>query len=177
MENKKGAMELSMNTIVIVVIGVIILTLGLSWIYGIFGDLEKQRTQIGESVEEQIRETFGESDDPLNLLSTTVSIEQGKFKDVGIGIRNVLSESHVYKYDINVIDYPNSITEPQIMSWVSWDKGNIELTSGEIYTDTVSLDPRNAPLGLYKFKINLECVDAGCDSKDSVPLTVRIVTK
>src|SRR3989344_7090546 len=110
---KKAALDLSMNTIVVVVIGIVILTLGLRWIYGIFGGLEEQRKQLDEATEQQIRDTFGESDEPLNLLTTTISIEQGKFADIGVGIRNTLSEEHTFRYMIETTDIPSNIQANQ----------------------------------------------------------------
>lgn len=174
---KKGSLDLSMNTIVVVVIGIVILTLGLRWIYGIFGGLEEQRQQLNEATAQQIRDTFGESDDALNLLTTSVVIEQGKYADIGVGIRNILSEEHTFKYVIEATDYPTNIQANQVISWVRWDKSNLNLKSGEIYTDTISIDPKGAPLGIYKFKITLQCIDQGCTESESVPLTVRIVAK
>ena len=38
--NKKGALELSMNTIIIIVIGVVLLSLGLIFVRGLFGQVE-----------------------------------------------------------------------------------------------------------------------------------------
>src|SRR3989344_788859 len=87
-KEKKGAIELSMTTIVVVVIGITILTLGLRWIYNIFGGLESQRQKLIEATEEQIRETFGKSNDPFNLLTSAVSVKQGSFYDLGAGIKN-----------------------------------------------------------------------------------------
>ncbi len=174
---KKAALDLSMNTIVVVVIGIVILTLGLRWIYGIFGGLEEQRKQLDEATEQQIRDTFGESDEPLNLLTTTISIEQGKFADIGVGIRNTLSEEHTFRYMIETTDIPSNIQANQVLGWVRWDKSNLLLKSGEIYTDVISIDPKDAPLGIYKLKVVLQCVDPGCSETDSVPLTVRIVAK
>ena len=54
-KNKRGAMELSMTTIIVVIIGITLLTLGIRWVYNIFGDIEKQRGQMTSAMEAEIR--------------------------------------------------------------------------------------------------------------------------
>ncbi len=177
---KRGAIELSMTTIIIVVIGITILTLGLRWVYNIFGGLESQRQKLIEATEEEIRKTFGDSDDPINLLTSAISIEQDKFYDLSVGLKNTYGEPRNFKYDIEIIDAPQNVQPSQILSWFRWDKSEIRLNSGELYTDSVSIDPKDAPLGVYKFKLTLNCIDcpgSPADNAHSAPLTMRVVTK
>src|SRR3990167_4628958 len=56
---KKGALELSMNTIVIVVIGVTLLVLGLGFVTGIFGNLESLTQNV-----------FVEAENSINQIAT-----------------------------------------------------------------------------------------------------------
>ena len=59
--NKKGALELSMNTIVIIVIGVTILTLGLRWVYTLFGGITERSQEIDEQLKKQIEHQEAEA--------------------------------------------------------------------------------------------------------------------
>ncbi|MBI2110047.1 hypothetical protein HYT58_02665, partial [Candidatus Woesearchaeota archaeon] len=97
MVKKRGAIELSMNTIIIVVIGIVLLTLGLRWVYSIFGGLEEQRRSIMESTSSEIEKLFGESQEALKLQSTSITVTQGKSSDVVLIIRNMLPESHRFR--------------------------------------------------------------------------------
>src|SRR3989344_7026761 len=151
-KEKKGAIELSMTTIVVVVIGITILTLGLKWIYNIFGGLESQRQKLIEATEEQIRDTFGQTNEPINLLTSSITIKQSEFYDLGAGIKNTFGETHTFSYTIDATDVPSNVPRQQVVSWFKWDKSTITLSSGNMYVDTISIDPANAPLGIYKLK-------------------------
>jgi len=172
---KRGAVELSMTTIVVVVIGITILTLGLKWIYNIFGGLEDQRKQLIEATQQQIRDTFGKSNDPLNVLTSAVSIEQGKYYDLGVGLKNTFGEPHEFSYTIVPTDVPSSVNEAQVLSWFRWDKSTFRLNSGQIYVDTVAIDPNGAPIGIYKLRLEMRCASCGTETVNQAPLTVRIM--
>ncbi len=174
LKKKRGAVELSMTTIVVVVIGITLLTLGLRWVYNIFGGLESQRQKLIEATEEQIRQTFGESDKPLNLLTSSITVEQGSSYDLGVGLKNTYGEPHEFTYKVTATDIPASVTNVQVLSWYRWDKSQIYLESGEIYVDTVSIDPVKAPLGVYKLRLELTCMDCGTNKVNYAPLTMRV---
>lgn len=75
MKSKKGALELSMNTIVIIVIGVTLLILGLAFVTGLFDKLSGQRDIIFGDLETKIT-GLGSHNDKLNVQSQ-VTVNQG----------------------------------------------------------------------------------------------------
>lgn len=174
--NKKGAVELSMNTIVIVIIGITLLTLGLRWVFNIFADVEEQRSQMSEAMEQEIRDMFGESDKPLNLLTNSISIEQGSSYDLAIGIRNIGKEKYEFSYmiEVNQDDIPSNVRADEVRRWFGYTKSNFDLRSGELFPDTVSVDvPRNVPLDIYRVYINLDCKeDNNLDYKQALIIRV-----
>ena len=174
---KRGAIELSMTTIVVVVIGITILTLGLRWIYNIFGGLESQRQKLIEATEEQIRNTFGNTNEPLNLLTSAISVQQNGFYDLGVAIKNTMGERHDFVYTVEPTDYLTNIQKTQVLSWFRWDKSTLRLDSGQFYTDVISIDPKSAPLGVYKLRFTLTCLDCGTPTTNNAPLTMRIASK
>lgn len=77
MVNKKGALELSINTIIIIVIGVTLLTLGLLFVRGMFSKIDK----ISENTFNKANDLLGGLEDVKSLLTvlpTQIEIEQGK---------------------------------------------------------------------------------------------------
>jgi len=178
MVKKRGALELSMNTIIIVVIGVVLLTLGLRWVYSIFGGLEEQRRSVMESTSAEIEKLFGESQEPLKLQSTSVSVTQSKSSDVILVIRNLFPEIHRFKYTVIVVDSPPNAPPQLVLSWLSWDDTEFILKSGFAARDIISIDPRDAPLGTYKLKVILACLDPSCaDFSAQEPFVFRVVPK
>jgi len=75
---KRGALELSINTIVIVVIGITLLTLALFFIRGIFGQLNTLTDDVFGSAEGQLRR-LGQEDARL-ITPTRITIKQGETK-------------------------------------------------------------------------------------------------
>jgi len=173
---KRGALDLSMNTIVVIVIGITLLTLGLKWVYGVFGDIENSRGQINAAMDEQIRELFGESDDPINLLTASKAIKQGENFDLGIGIKNTLPEKHVYTYVITVEQTPPNVNKNSVKSWITSGEGlPLNLESGALQSDLISFDipSSGAPLGTYRLLITLRCTD-NCGLTEVAPFVFRV---
>ncbi len=169
---KKGAIELSMNTIIIVVIGITILTLGLRWIYGIFGGLTEQSTQIEQISQDQINELFGKTGDVVRLPSNIVTVQKGKTKNAQVFIRNKLPETHKYKYIVT----PDEGTVPA--GSVTWYKQEVELKSSDGFKDFVRFDTTNLVLKTYSFRINVVCTDCNPPQNEPpVPLILEVVAK
>ena len=176
MHRKPGALDLSMNTIVVIVIGITLLTLGLKWVYGIFGDIEKSRGQISSAMDEQIRELFGQSNDPINLLTTSKTVKQGENFDLGVGIKNTLPERHPFTYTITIDQTPPSANKNVVKGWFTSGEGtSYDLASGEVQPELISLDvpKQNAPLGTYRALITLRCTDT-CGLTDAIPFVFRV---
>ena len=74
MYNKKGALELSINTIVIVVIGITILSLGLIFVKNMFGSLEKTQKGVFEGAEKEIGKIGGEEGKGLLVAPSQIEI-------------------------------------------------------------------------------------------------------
>ena len=178
-EGKRGAIELSMNTIIIVVIGITILTLGLRWIYGIFGGLEDQQQQLERLSEEQIIKLFGGSQDAINLPTSIIKIPQGKKDNLQIIMRNILSNSHKFRYVLEPDpgSLPSNIQPNVLMSKLAWHKGDIDLKSGEGFSDYITIDTNKLPLGVYRFRIVLTCLDCTPLDTDSTPIIIEVTAK
>ncbi|SRR3989344_2284905 len=175
--NKRGALELSVNTIVVIVIGVTLLTLGLNYVYSIFKDIEGQRKSINEALSSQIRETFGDSDDAVNLLTASISVKQKEYDDLGIGIRNTVEDGkgHSFSYNIIFESTPPGITPEDALKFLDWTKSPITLRSGELLADNIGIDPSsNVPIGNYRARIVLTCPDCSQNLVQEKIFTIRI---
>lgn len=74
--SKKGAMELSMNTIVIVVIGITLLVLGLVFVRGIFTKLGGLGTEAFQQAEQELKQIQA-GDTKLNFPAS-IDLKKGK---------------------------------------------------------------------------------------------------
>lgn len=169
MNNKKGAMEMSVGTIVTIVLLMMVLVLGVILIQKIFSGAINVVDMTNDQLENQVNELFGEDKDLVILpASREIKIkheEQGAF---GIGIKNNLkgvSGTKVFSYEVVVTDVGNcGVDEEEIDGWIIVGKSgsNIPIAVGKSVADKVKIEiPAGAPICTFKLRIN---VDAEGDS-------------
>lgn len=163
-KHKKGAIELSITTIIIIVIGVAILSLGLKWVYGIFGNLQQTSKSAFETVDTQLDSLLSGTDEIIVVYPETITIKQKETDVLGIAIQNLISDgkSHKFIYKIDLVNKEGRDVAA-VMSWITSGSGElllkgetIELNSGKKQKVTIPISiPRNAPIGTYRFKVDL----------------------
>jgi len=174
---KRGALELSITTIVIVVIGITILTLGLVFTKGIFGKL----TSLSDEV-------FGKGSTIIDTLSidakisvpSSVIVQQGKsttFK-VQVGHDGTLSGQRTFSLQLTPrppTGYPTGVVEARVISEpsVTLNEGqqatfvvqvatttSAPLSSGlgrtPAYGITITTSGQSAPYATSAFVVNIE---------------------
>ena len=88
-KNKKGAIELSMTTIIVIIIGITLLSLGLMWIKGVFEDIGSITDQAFINADKEIKERMGENE-VFYISGQNFEVEVGKKLFINVGIRNTL---------------------------------------------------------------------------------------
>lgn len=114
MKSKKGALELSMNTIVIIVIGVTLLILGLGFVTGIFDKLTQQRENIFMNLDTKIS-GIASHDEKLTVPSI-ITVEQGKTVNTDIYIVNYDNQEETFKVIVTPSDDPEFRNDKLITS-------------------------------------------------------------
>jgi len=178
-KSKKGAVELSMTTIIIVVIGITILTLGLRWIYSIFGGLEKQQAELERLTQDQIIQIIGGSNEAINIATSVVdNIKRGDIYNLRVIMNNKYPETHTFKYDVHVENTPGNFDRQQVLSHLTWHRDAISnLASGEGFQDFISINTQDLPIGQYNLRIVLQCVDCTPPREESQPIIFGVVLK
>ncbi len=85
--NKRGAIEFSMTTIIIIIIGVAILALALPWVARTMGQAGELTDTAFSAAKEQLRTRVGPSD-PLIVSPEDVMIKSGEQKLVTVAFYN-----------------------------------------------------------------------------------------
>jgi hypothetical protein len=173
---KKGALELSVNTIVIVVIGVALLSLGLIFVRNTFGGLTKMSDDIFGTAETQIGELHTGS---KLTTPSTVNVKQGQVvrTNIFVGNDNTMTSCTGNIFSIDLGDTPgatqvdNGVGPAITISAKLISKNHIKIEPGEEATFVVAVAAtKNAPLssGLLEGAINERDftvqVTAKCDS-------------
>lgn len=92
--NKKGALELSINAVVILILAITMLGLGLAFIKGLFGGTVEKLRGIEKQLSEEERKELLESPNKITFKETAIEVK-GRAKDINIGVRNI------NQYDVN----------------------------------------------------------------------------
>lgn len=103
MTNRKGAIELSMSTIIVVIIGIVLLSLGLMWIRGVMKDITETSKTAFEQADAAISEIYGDVDSLLTIIPSEVTVKKNgddnvkvviaNFENTGITVNAVVSSS------------------------------------------------------------------------------------
>lgn len=136
--NKKAAIELSIGTIVIIVLAMSMLILGLVLVRNIFTGATYNVDALNKNVEAEINKLFNERGDKiiLYLPNNQADIEKGKSYGVAFGIRNdVEGESAAGRFTYNIrassIQKNCKLTLQQADNYlILGDSGTFELLPG-----------------------------------------------
>ncbi|MEK6907190.1 MAG: hypothetical protein AABW45_01565, partial [Nanoarchaeota archaeon] len=94
LKNKKGALELSINTIVVIVIGVTLLTLGLVFVRGIITKTTDLSDKAFQDANEQLDSLSGSVNEFLTVAPEVVRAKAGDINGFGVLIKNIEETSY-----------------------------------------------------------------------------------
>ncbi len=155
MKDKKGAIELSMTTIIVIVIGITLLSLGLVWVNGLFDKLEGLSAGAFAHADDEIAK-IGQANQPLTISPSSIELETKKNDAIGVVVANLESGDDI-TVTIRAISEDSSLRcgfpkgdklvgsvgpftissgnqESQVLGIID-DSGKIRLTSCDIIVD------------------------------------------
>ncbi len=174
--NKKGAVELSMTTIIIIIIGITILSLGLVWIRSVFSDVGDLTSSAFEQGDAQIAEIFAGTEEDVALTPTSISIEQGDSSTATLSV-NHMDSGEVTVGVTSEVNALGSGDSDNILC-VFADSGDTEsqdydLDSGQGMTITIFVEDQGSDVGdTYSCVMNVEGLVGG-DESESLIITIE----
>ncbi len=100
--NKKGALELSMSTIIVIVLGVTLLILGLAFVRTLFGKVTTLSQGAFDIAEQEIQGKMGPAD-KIYVSSLRVEVDPGKPSVINIGIQNIGTDAGAGTFVIKAV--------------------------------------------------------------------------
>jgi hypothetical protein len=163
---KRAAVELSISTIVIVVLAVSMLILGLVLVRTIFSGAKSVADMSSDQMKNQIATLFGEAKKVVVYPdSKRVDVVQGELGGFGIGIKNLIqgsSSGKLFSYEVIVSD-PDvqkkcGVTDTAILGLITTGRAekDISLASGELTAGKVLFSTSvGDPQCTVRFRINV----------------------
>lgn len=172
---KKGAIELSIGTIVIIVLAMSMLILGMVLVKNIFTGSSQNVLQMNDKVRDQINELFVKDKKTVVYLPNQIAkIQQNEDWGVAFGIKNTergTAEAGRFHYEVTVSD-PDvrtkcGVDERTIEGWIITGRADdLIISPGESYSGVVRfLIPASAPLCTVRFHVDV--------TLDNVPYAIE----
>jgi len=168
MKNKKAAMQMSMGTIVTIILLVSVLILGIFLVQRIFGSATTAVDLTDQQLKNEINKLFSE-DKRLVIYPGTRFIEapQGENSGIGIGIKNLLkgdSSTKTFSYEVVVSDASDCPGEETTVSnWISLGRteSGLPIPVGDLSSQKVVLNvPEGTALCSARFRVNVFAEEA-----------------
>jgi len=165
MKSQRAAMELSISTIVVIVLAMSMLILGLVLVKNIFSGAQNIVDMNQDQLENKISKMYGEDQKMVIYPSSQmVNVKQGESGGFGFGIKNLNQGSSAniqFSYSIIISDEDMvakcGISKEALMDYMvtPQEESGLSLASGELTTAKVIFETDvGAPLCTVRFRIN-----------------------
>ncbi|MBM3304141.1 MAG: hypothetical protein FJY76_03515 [Candidatus Aenigmarchaeota archaeon] len=196
--SRKGAFDLSVSFIIVIVIAVVLLTLGITWLRGIIGGITGLTDDLTQQASSKLQDTFQQTTQNFGIYPSRWEMTPGKNLKMSAGIKNNAADGNTHQYVVNVIptavssdilrnkcagssdietctvsiNYQGETLAQFMKSWVTLSMNgpfSVEATRTVFNYITVSV-PSNAPLGTYMFGVMACKVDGtGMTQSQCIP--------
>lgn len=99
--NKKAAVELSVNFIVITVLSLIVMGIGFYLVTNIFTTATDYKESLDEQTKESIISVLKKSGEPISLPITSYNIFRGNANIIGVGLYNALEAEETFHISVD----------------------------------------------------------------------------
>jgi hypothetical protein len=180
--NKRGAIEMSIGTIVTIVLMVTMLILGIVLIRNIFSSAKGVVDLTDTQLRNEVNKLFSEENAIAIYPGTRyVEIKQTATDGVGFGIKNLqqgAAGETSFSYQVSASDTANcGISEEAAESWIVVGKAEDEIAiplGGNVIRKVMFQIPMGSPLCIARFKVE---VQAGGSAYASDFFDVKVLSK
>ncbi len=180
--NRSAAMEMSVGTIVTIVLLMSVLILGIFLIQRIFGVAKGAIDLTEEQLNNKLKALY-ETDENQRIIlfpeAGIIEIKKGKSDGLGLLINNRLETEESFSYEITLADKGTcAMTEEQIMSLITLGKERegVELASGSILSHPLRINfaiPETAKLCQVLYRIEVSTSDKTPYDGADIQLTIE----
>ena len=159
---KKGAIGLSINTLVIIIISIVILSGGVGLLYKFVGGSEEIKEQLDARTSAELERLLVNQGQRVALPLHKAVVPRGESHVFGLGIMNI-GEGEVFRVEITTatkVDLEGNDLQVEVIDWVLYDNGEKNILEGESRKETIMVSvPEGAPLGIYSFNARVYSED------------------
>ena len=166
---KRGAIELSMSTIIVIIIGITLLSLGLIWVRETFSKITKTSESAFEQTDAVIEELYIDVDKLLNVRPGSIDIKQNGDGNVNVIIANLGNE----EIDVHAeVESMNEKIECLFADTINTSTKQYKIESGEQVSIKLIVSEMGGNLGIKVCNLVIPEVTTG-DNQDSLMINVK----
>lgn len=168
--SKKGAIGLSVELLVIIILGLAILGAGIAFLYQLLGGASDLKYELDTRTQQELERLLVDQGKQVALPRHTATILPGESHVFGLGILNTggvgelftisvqlskaLEENEAVAYDDS--DVPNEALRTAAESWLLYNTEELHLAEHEHRTEGIFVDiPNDAPKGTYIYDVEV----------------------
>jgi hypothetical protein len=161
---KKGAIGLSINTLVVVIISIVILSGGITLLYKFIGGAEDIKATLDQRTQDELERLLVGQGKKVALPLHVAEIPRGESHLFGLGISNTKDNKDNFAIGIKLSkvvdefeeDITDQVSTDTVEEWVFYNTGAISLDSGENHKESLLVNiPKNAVKGQYIFTVSV----------------------
>lgn len=170
MKNKKG-IELAINTLVIMILGLVILIAGTSIFFKAYNKTVEMSEEVDSQTQKRLADLLNDGSSVVVPI-TSKEAERGKRVDFNLGVNNELLRDATFKVEVEYMDSTgNDVLDKQNCDWENEDWGKcgpfyikelFELRNNEQkFLPIGIIVPKEASKGQYIFGLDVLVLDEG----------------
>ncbi|MBI2572651.1 hypothetical protein HYV86_02215 [Candidatus Woesearchaeota archaeon] len=162
--NHKGSIELSLNTLVVVIISVVILSGGVTLLYKFVTQAEDTKAQLDARTIQAIEDMVVDQGKQVALPFHTAKVERGQVHAFGVGVLNIYPEDTSFEISVQPVKLldgsGNEISAQgeleRALRWVSYDTESFTLKENQHDKKSIFVAPdETAKVGQYVFTVKV----------------------
>lgn len=155
---KKRGMELTISTLVVIILALFMLVMGTVLVKKMYCAALTGVNSASELTEQEIQNLFSDQGNNVVVKKLENKVSKGTYHGVGFVVKNIGSSSTGFNYRITVVDLGDChITKQSAENYIITKKSaTFNVASGGTYSDVVEFNiPKEAPLCSLKYQIEV----------------------
>lgn len=157
----KGAIELSMNLLVVIIISLVILAGGVAFLYKLIAGAEQVKTDLDSRTRKELERLLVEQGKQVALPFRQATIDRGENHVFGLGLLNI-GEEQEFRIQVTLSSAVNGQNEKlgvateDVQNWLLYYQEPFTLAENEHRSEGILVEiPRTAATGQYIFSVEV----------------------
>jgi hypothetical protein len=174
---KKGAIGLSMNVLVVIIISLVVLGMGVTMLYSFIGGADDIKTKLDAKTAQELERLLVNQGKMVALPLHVADVERGELHIFGIGIMNVGDVGEEFYITVELSkaydEEGGEISMAGISEWFEFNNEAIHIQEGGHIKELIAVSvPQDATKGQYVFSARVSANDEPYGNKQNFIVNV-----